>query len=210
MRTRKNNKSKKSNTIFRKARKNKIKQTGNGGVLSRLINGVDDRDNNICILYITTHGQIQNNDMRTIDQEEYSELDIKKINAVDMDVCNYINESQPIEIGNILKDYHTSEIMKREENGQDIDLETSVIQEILKQIDISHTDAKTFKRNVSVNGEKERKMVQMTPGISGTMTSASDQKYRAPDKLETDYMIVGRAVYNSENPVSVIKKYLGI
>jgi len=154
MRTRKNNKSKKSNTIFRKARKNKIKQTGNGGVLSRLINGVDDRDNNICILYITTHGQIQNNDMRTIDQEEYSELDIKKINAVDMDVCNYINESQPIEIGNILKDYHTSEIMKREENGQDIDLETTVIQEILKQIDISHTDAKTFKRNVSVNGEK--------------------------------------------------------
>ena len=63
---------------------------------------------------------------------------------------------------------------------------------------------------LSVNGEKERKMVQMTPGISGTMTSASDQKYRAPDKLETDYMIVGRAVYNSEHPVSVIKKYLGI
>tara|TARA_B110000967_G_scaffold55589_1_gene56987 strand:- start:322 stop:1242 length:921 start_codon:yes stop_codon:yes gene_type:complete len=153
MRTRKNNKSKKSNTIFRKARKNKIKQTGNGGVLSRLINGVDERDNNICILYITTHGEIQNNDMRTIDQEEYSELDIKKINAVDMDVCNYIAGKQSIEMGNILQDYLT-EIMKLEENKQDIDLETMIIQEILKQVDNSHNDAKKFKRKGEVLGKE--------------------------------------------------------
>lgn len=153
MRTRKNNKSKKSNTIFRKARKNKIKQTGNGGVLSRLINGVDERDNNICILYITTHGQIQNNDIRTIDQEEYSELDIKKINAVDMDVCNYIVGRQSIGMGRILQDYHKTRIMKQDENKQDISLETRIIQQILKQTDDAHNDAKKFKRREYVLGE---------------------------------------------------------
>ena len=153
MGTRKNNKSKKSNTIFRKARKNKIKQTGNGGVLSRLINGVDERDNNICILYITTHGQIQNNDIRTIDQEEYSELDIKKINAVDMDVCNYIVGRQSIGMGRILQDYHKTRIMKQEENKQDISLETRIIQEILKQTDNAHNDAKKFKRREYVLSE---------------------------------------------------------
>ena len=149
MGTRKNNK--KTNKRFRKTRSKR--QRGNGGVLSRLINGVEERDNNICILYITTHGQIQNNDVRTIEKEEYSELDIKKINAVDMDVCNYIVGRQSIGIGRILQDYHKTRIMKQEENKQDISLETRIIQQILKQTDDAHNDAKKFKRREYVLGE---------------------------------------------------------
>ena len=134
-----------------KTRKNKIKkQRGNGGVFS---SGIVERDNNICILYITTHGQIQNNDIRTIDQEEYSELDIKKINAVDMDVCNYIVGRQSIGMGRILQDYHKTRIMKQEENKQDISIETRLIQDILKQTDNAHNDAKKFKRREYILGK---------------------------------------------------------
>lgn len=133
-----------------KTRKNKKKQIGNGGVFS---SGIIERDNNICILYITTHGQIQNNDMRTIEKEEYSELDIKKINAVDMDVCNYIVGRQSIGMGRILQDYHKRMIMKQDENKQDISLETRLIQELLKQKDNAHNDAKNFKRRQHIIGD---------------------------------------------------------
>lgn len=41
-------------------------------------------------------------------------------------------------------------------------------------------------------------MVCMTPGISSSNSKIDDQKYRTSDEVDTDYIIVGRAIYNSK------------
>ena len=41
-------------------------------------------------------------------------------------------------------------------------------------------------------------MVCMTPGISYSNTKIDDQKYRRKEEIDTDYIIVGRAIYNSK------------
>ena len=46
---------------------------------------------------------------------------------------------------------------------------------------------------INMNG-----MVCMTPGISSSNTKIDDQKYRTSDEVDTDYIIVGRAIYNSK------------
>ena len=51
-------------------------------------------------------------------------------------------------------------------------------------------------------------LVQMTPGISKCSKKEGDQNYKTPESLETDYMIVGRAVYYAKEPVETIKEYL--
>lgn len=44
---------------------------------------------------------------------------------------------------------------------------------------------------INMNG-----MVCMTPGISSSNTKIDDQKYRTSEEVDTDYIIVGRAIYN--------------
>ena len=39
----------------------------------------------------------------------------------------------------------------------------------------------------------------MTPGISTQNIQIADQKYKTASEVDTDYIIVGRALYNSEN-----------
>lgn len=46
---------------------------------------------------------------------------------------------------------------------------------------------------INMNG-----MVCMTPGISSSNTKIDDQKYRTSEEVDTDYIIVGRAIYNSK------------
>ena len=36
----------------------------------------------------------------------------------------------------------------------------------------------------------------MTPGISNNTSKIDDQKYRTTNEVDTDYIIVGRAIYN--------------
>ena len=45
----------------------------------------------------------------------------------------------------------------------------------------------------------DKKFVTMTPGVSFTKTNLDDQKYRTIDNINTDFYIVGRTLYNSEN-----------
>ena len=52
-----------------------------------------------------------------------------------------------------------------------------------------------------------RKIVQMTPGISLAVKKEGDQNYKTPTMISTDYMIVGRAVYNAEDPIAEIMKF---
>jgi uridine monophosphate synthetase len=44
---------------------------------------------------------------------------------------------------------------------------------------------------INMNG-----MVCMTPGISSSNSKIDDQKYRTSEEVDTDYIIVGRAIYN--------------
>jgi uridine monophosphate synthetase len=50
-------------------------------------------------------------------------------------------------------------------------------------------------------------MICMTPGISFSNSNINDQKYRTINNVDTDYIIVGRAIYNSNNLESDINKF---
>jgi orotidine-5'-phosphate decarboxylase len=48
----------------------------------------------------------------------------------------------------------------------------------------------------------------MTPGISSIKSNINDQKYRTMDDVDTDYIIVGRALYNSQDIKNDIKLFI--
>lgn len=48
----------------------------------------------------------------------------------------------------------------------------------------------------------------MTPGVSSKKTSIGDQKYRTIDEIDTDIVIIGRAIYNSEDYEKSIVSFL--
>ena len=51
--------------------------------------------------------------------------------------------------------------------------------------------------------------VNMTPGISLYSKNEDDQKYRTIDKVDTDIIIVGRAIYNSQNVKQDVLSLIG-
>ena len=53
-------------------------------------------------------------------------------------------------------------------------------------------------------------LVCMTPGISNVKSQINDQKYRTHEEIDTDFIIVGRAIYNSNNLEKDIVKFLSI
>ena len=46
--------------------------------------------------------------------------------------------------------------------------------------------------------------VTMTPGISIHKQTIDDQRYRSREEVDTDFIIVGRAIYNASNIDDVI------
>ena len=50
-------------------------------------------------------------------------------------------------------------------------------------------------------------LICMTPGISLHTSNMDDQKYRNISEVDTDYIIVGRDLYNSENIEKTITLY---
>lgn len=50
-------------------------------------------------------------------------------------------------------------------------------------------------------------IINMTPGISKIRSSDGDQSYREPEKVDTDIFIVGRGIYNSEDPRVAAESY---
>ena len=48
----------------------------------------------------------------------------------------------------------------------------------------------------------------MTPGVSLEEKKEGDQNYRNYKKVDTDFIIVGRAIYNSKDPEEIVKKFL--
>ena len=50
----------------------------------------------------------------------------------------------------------------------------------------------------------------MTPGINLDKSKDSDQNYRKPQDIDTDIIIVGRGIYESENPEAAAREYLSI
>ena len=53
-------------------------------------------------------------------------------------------------------------------------------------------------------------LVCMTPGISNSVTQEGDQQYRQITDVDTDFIIVGRALYNSSNVMQTLEKYVTI
>ena len=51
-------------------------------------------------------------------------------------------------------------------------------------------------------------LICMTPGISLRNSNVDDQKYRAINEVDTDYIIVGRSLYNCDNIEENIKQFL--
>jgi uridine monophosphate synthetase len=51
-------------------------------------------------------------------------------------------------------------------------------------------------------------LICMTPGIACKSNQVDDQHYRTEDDTDTDYIIVGRALYNSENIEETVTKFL--
>jgi uridine monophosphate synthetase len=51
-------------------------------------------------------------------------------------------------------------------------------------------------------------LVCMTPGIAQRNLQIQDQKYKTAKEVDTDYIIVGRALYNSEDIENEVKKYI--
>ena len=61
---------------------------------------------------------------------------------------------------------------------------------------------------ITQNRIKNSKFICMTPGISLNNTNVNDQKYRTISEIDTDYIIVGRALYNSDNIEEDVLKFL--
>ena len=51
-------------------------------------------------------------------------------------------------------------------------------------------------------------LVCMTPGISNKISNVHDQNYRSINDVDTDYIILGRALYNSQNIEEDILKFI--
>ena len=50
--------------------------------------------------------------------------------------------------------------------------------------------------------------IHMTPGISHNNGKEGDQNYRTLNNVDTDIAIVGRAIYNSDDPLDSVLKLL--
>ena len=51
-------------------------------------------------------------------------------------------------------------------------------------------------------------LICMTPGISNSATKDGDQQYRQIGEVDTDFIIVGRALYNSSNVMQTLENYV--
>ena len=51
-------------------------------------------------------------------------------------------------------------------------------------------------------------LICMTPGISNSTTQDGDQQYRQITDVDTDFIIVGRALYNSSNVMQTLENYV--
>lgn len=71
--------------------------------------------------------------------------------------------------------------------------------------------AKNNKKNVLGYITQKRidnEFVHMTPGVGLTNTNDNDQKYKKIDEIDTDYVIMGRSIYNNISNNTDIYKFL--
>ncbi len=51
-------------------------------------------------------------------------------------------------------------------------------------------------------------LINMTPGIHNEISIDGDQKYRPPNDVDTDIIIVGRGIYNSKDYIKSVEMYI--
>ena len=79
---------------------------------------------------------------------------------------------------------------------------TPSVKEIIK----SHPDriaGIVTQHRINVNG-----LINMTPGISNEIKNIGDQRYRTTSDVDTDIIIVGRAIYNSEDYLKSVDNFI--
>ena len=77
-----------------------------------------------------------------------------------------------------------------------------------KAIKLSQNNENNVIGFITQNRLISNNMICMTPGISFHKSNINDQKYRTINDVDTDYIIVGRALYNSEDIKKDIKLFL--
>jgi uridine monophosphate synthetase len=77
-----------------------------------------------------------------------------------------------------------------------------------RSIEIAKANPNNVIGFITQNRIKYEDLVCMTPGIAHSTIQINDQKYKKPKEVDTDYIIVGRALYNSNNIDNDIKIYL--
>ena len=77
-----------------------------------------------------------------------------------------------------------------------------------KAIKLSHNNENNVIGFITQNRLISNNMICMTSGISFHKSNINDQKYRTINDVDTDYIIVGRALYNSEDIKKDIKLFL--
>ena len=77
-----------------------------------------------------------------------------------------------------------------------------------KAIELSKNNENNVIGFITQNRLISNNMICMTPGISFYKSNINDQKYRTINDVDTDYIIVGRALYNSEDIKKDIKLFL--
>ena len=55
-----------------------------------------------------------------------------------------------------------------------------------------------------INIQDENDLYTMTPGVSFKKGTSNDQRYREPKDVDTDFYIVGRGIYMSDDPKKAV------
>ena len=77
-----------------------------------------------------------------------------------------------------------------------------------KSIELSQSNKNNVIGFITQKRLLSKNMICMTPGISSIKSNINDQKYRTMDEVDTDYIIVGRALYNSQDIKNDIKLFI--
>ena len=77
-----------------------------------------------------------------------------------------------------------------------------------KAIDLANHNPNNVVGFITQNRINCSDMVCMTPGISSIQNKVNDQKYRKHNEVDTDFVIVGRAIYNSTNLETDINNFI--
>ena len=127
----------------------------------------------------------EKNPLKTVDEKQYQQY----LNWVDMiTVIGGVNEE-------VIKNLSGVVLVANMSNGSSDYTDNA--------IKIANNN---ISRIIGFVSQKRMPLLTMTPAINLQKTIIKDQNYNMPKDIDTDIYIVGRAIYEADDPESVIKK----